>query len=100
MRSHRLAVLLAILAVSSLAKGDPTDTFSTALPGRDTAAPEGQAGGSGSAGVTESQGSASYSHPIVVPAGRNGMAPSLALSYSSSGALRGGIAVGWSLELP
>ena len=28
------------------------------------------------------------------------MKPALALSYSSNGALRGGVAVGWSLQLP
>src|SRR5439155_3316975 len=31
---------------------------------------------------------------------RNGVAPSLELSYSSQAPLRGGIAAGWSLELP
>src|SRR5690606_16736461 len=55
--------------------------------------------------VSEFTGAATYSYPIDVPPGRNGLQPSLALSYSSSalnGAIRrvsmGTIATGWSLS--
>jgi len=94
-------VALGVVAtLSSYALASPADPFAVALPGKDTAAPEGVTGASIDAQVNEQQGAASYAYPIVVPPGRNGMAPHLALSYSSSGALRGGVAVGWSLALP
>jgi RHS repeat-associated protein len=51
-------------------------------------------------GVTEQRGAATYTFPIVVPPGRDGMAPDLALRYSSDSALRGGLAVGWRLDVP
>jgi RHS repeat-associated protein len=54
----------------------------------------------GAPGVSEQTGEATYSFPIPVPPGRAGMQPKLELSYSSRGALRGGIAAGWSLHLP
>jgi len=95
--SLSLGVLLVGVTV---ARGAPADPFAAALPGRDTqptaAAPSATVSGS----VSEQQGTASYVFPIEVPPGRNGMAPSLALSYSSGAPLRGGIAVGWSLDLP
>ena len=44
-------------------------------------------------------GAATLSYPIAAPAGRNGMQPSLALTYSSEG--RGGwCGYGWSLQTP
>jgi hypothetical protein len=51
-------------------------------------------------GVSEQRGAATYTFPIVVPPGRNGMAPDLALRYSSESALRGGLAVGWRFDVP
>jgi hypothetical protein len=51
-------------------------------------------------GVAEQRGAATYTFPIVVPPGRNGMAPDLALRYSSGSSLRGGLAVGWRFDLP
>jgi hypothetical protein len=51
-------------------------------------------------GVSEQHGSATYTLPIVVPPGRLGMEPRLALRYSSSSPLRGGIAAGWTLDVP
>src|SRR5689334_16351092 len=96
----RVALTLGVLAsLSPYAFGAPGDPFSSALPGRDTTPPEGVSSAAASADVGP-QGSVSYSYPIVVPPGRNGMAPKLALNYSSNGALRGGLAVGWSLSLP
>jgi Salmonella virulence plasmid 65kDa B protein len=51
-------------------------------------------------GVSEQRGGATYTFPIVVPPGRNWMAPDLALRYSSHSALRGGLAVGWRVDVP
>src|SRR6266511_5620010 len=51
-------------------------------------------------GVAVQRGAATYTLPLVVPAGRLGMEPRLALRYSSSSPLRGGIAAGWALDLP
>ncbi|MGD9160440.1 MAG: FG-GAP-like repeat-containing protein [Desulfobacteraceae bacterium] len=49
--------------------------------------------------VTVSQvGSASYSYPIAVPPGRNGLQPNIALKYSSYNG-NGWIGVGWDLNL-
>jgi hypothetical protein len=45
-------------------------------------------------------GSLNYGYQFVVPPGRVGMQPSVALAYSSQGSLRGGIAAGWSLDVP
>jgi RHS repeat-associated protein len=45
-------------------------------------------------------GSATYGIPFAVPPGRGGAQPSVSLQYSSRGALRGGIAAGWTLPVP
>lgn len=47
-----------------------------------------------------SDGSATYGIPFPVPPGRSGAEPSVSLQYSSRGALRGGIAAGWTLPTP
>lgn len=56
--------------------------------------------GAGDASYASRTGAFEYSYPIVVPPGRLGMQPSLALSYSSQGSLRGGVAANWSLNVP
>jgi RHS repeat-associated protein len=95
---HRPLALFALL-VPRLATAVAGDPFAAALPASDTQPPEGVTfAGEGS--VDETQGSATYRLSIRLPAGRNAMAPELALTYSSGGALRGDIAVGWSLDLP
>jgi RHS repeat-associated protein len=88
-----------VAALASIALASPGDPFTVALPGRDTSPPEGLTA-TGAADVSAQQGAATYAYPIAVPPGRGGMTPHLSLSYSSSGALRGGLAVGWSLDLP
>ncbi|HTJ44261.1 MAG TPA: RHS repeat-associated core domain-containing protein [Kofleriaceae bacterium] len=97
MRSTLGVTLGFVAALGSYALASPSDPFSVALPGRDTKPPEGLSGSSIDANVSRQHGGASYSFPIAVPPGRGGMAPHLALSYSSDAALRGGLAAGWTL---
>ena len=92
------AVVATTLLVSlnlPAARAAPTDPYLTAANG--TAQPKSAARPLDRPGP---DGSFSYEVPIAVPPGHNGLAPALSLRYSSSGALRGGIAAGWSLPLP
>lgn len=46
-------------------------------------------------------GALAYSYPLAVPPGRNGMAPSLSLSYNSQNTAEGSIVgYGWTLDIP
>ena len=74
--------------------------FGDNAPALDSTAPEPTDFQLGDYGVAEKTGAATYIFPISVPPGRKGMEPRLSLSYSSRAPLRGGIAVGWSLDLP
>ena len=51
-------------------------------------------------GVAGQRGAATYTYRIAVPPGRHGLEPELALRYSSRSPLRGGIAAGWTLDVP
>lgn len=100
LRSHAWIVSFAagLIGGTCVAHADPSDPFG-GIPNRETEAPR----GNGTAPPTPDpglDGSASYSFPIDIPPGRNGMVPRLALDYSSAGELRGGVAVGWTLGLP
>ncbi|RMH42376.1 MAG: hypothetical protein D6689_08345 [Deltaproteobacteria bacterium] len=50
--------------------------------------------------VSTQTGAFTFSYPIALPSGRRGVAPSLALVYSSQQPVRGGIAAGWALPIP
>jgi hypothetical protein len=50
--------------------------------------------------VSQQTGTFTYAFPIETPPGRMGLEPSLALSYRSDGAIYGGLAAGWSLDVP
>src|SRR5688572_22586337 len=76
------------------------DPFMVALPSRDTLPPQGVFAGGSNSNVAEQQGAATYAFPIALPAGRNGIKPSLSFGYSSEGPLRGGLAVGWTFDVP
>ena len=49
--------------------------------------------------TANNNGTANVSYPIVIPAGRGGMQPSLALNYSSGGG-SGWLGVGWDIPVP
>ncbi|MEM7133158.1 MAG: RHS repeat-associated core domain-containing protein [Chloroflexota bacterium] len=78
----------------------PADPFTGASQSFDAAPPEASNFNVGDWGVADERGTATYTFPIEVPPGRNGMQPSLALRYSSNSPLRGGIAAGWTFDLP
>jgi RHS repeat-associated protein len=100
LRPPTAAVAIALLvALAPPAAAAPSDPFFAALPARDTQAPDALSVADSDGSVDASTGSAAYKIPIVVPPGRKEMAPSLALSYSSQRPLRGGIAVGWELDI-
>lgn len=55
----------------------------------------------GDASVSTQTGALTYSYPVSVPPSRLGSnAPSIALTYSSQGAVYGGLAAGWDLSIP
>ena len=98
--SWALALLGLVLASPGSAWGQVQDPFTGATPSFDAAPQEGTNYNSGDWGVSDQNGAVTYSVPIDVPPGRNGMAPSLSLRYSSNLPLRGGLAVGWTFDMP
>lgn len=64
-----------------------------------TSAPNTPSADSGDA-VASQTGTYSYTFPIEVPPGRLGMQPTIGLTYRSDGAIYGGVAAGWSLDVP
>lgn len=98
----RTSALVAAALVAALvppASAAPTDPFFAALPAHDTQAPDALAVADSDGSVDASTGTSAYKLPIVVPPGRGDMAPELALAYSSQRPLRGGVAVGWELDV-
>lgn len=93
-------VILAILFGASPAQAAPADPFTGASSSFDEPSPEATSLNLGDWGVAEQRATSTYTFPIAVPPGRNGMAPDLALRYSSGSGLRGGLAVGWRLDVP
>jgi RHS repeat-associated protein len=82
------------------AVGAPSDVLSSATPVSALAASPYRATAAGDARVSPQTGAFTYAYPIPVPPGRAGMQPDLALTYSSQAPLYGGIAAGWSLNVP
>jgi RHS repeat-associated protein len=96
------AALLVLATVVPIlpAQAAPADPFTGASQSFDAAPKAGINYNVGEWGVADQVGAATYTFAIPVPPGRNGMAPALALRYSSNSPLRGGIAAGWTLSLP
>jgi RHS repeat-associated protein len=83
-----------------VAAGEPGDIFTMPAPVIGSDPPKATDIKDGDASVSTQTGALQYSYPIQVPAGRNGMAPQLAISYSSQAPTYGGLASGWSLSIP
>ncbi len=101
-RNH--AALIAALTSTAMfsdmvARAYPSDVFAT--PG---AVPTPQSGKETSPSFqsdrVDATGAASISIPIPTAPNRNGHVPQLSLSYSSKNPVRGGLAMGWELDLP
>ncbi len=95
-----LPLLWLILVIPGSAFGQVLDPFTGATPSFDVAPDQGTNYNTGDWGISDQNGAVTYSVPIDLPPGRNGMAPSLNLRYSSNLPLRGGLAAGWTFELP
>jgi hypothetical protein len=97
-----LAAFLATVTLVQFSpvRGAPADIFSIPAPVIGADPPKAADVKDGDSSVSTQTGALTYSYPIQVPPGRNGMAPQLALSYSSQAPLYGGIAAGWSLSIP
>jgi RHS repeat-associated protein len=100
--SRGLASAMAAIVVLQVspARGAPADVFDIPAPAIGSDPPKEAEIKHGDASVSTQTGALTYRYPIVVPPGRNGMAPHLALSYSSQAPIYGGIAAGWSLDIP
>jgi RHS repeat-associated protein len=108
MHSTRLAITRGLAAFTAVvfvftlhpAYSSPGDIFSIPAPAIGADPPKAAELKAGDATVSTQTGAMQYSYSIAGPPGRNGMAPSLALSYSSQGPTYGGVAAGWSLPIP
>lgn len=84
-----LALLLLSPSVSFAANNDPF------RGGREAVTPK------QSAGVGQSTGAMTYTYPLVIPPGRNGVQPDLSLNYSSDDKRQDSpFGYGWSMNLP
>jgi RHS repeat-associated protein len=99
-RGMSALLVTGLVAQARLATGAPGDIFSSAAPAIGADPPKATDIKDGDASVSTQTGALQYAYPIVVPPGRNGMAPQLALSYSSQAPNFGGIAAGWTLSIP
>ncbi|MEP6861711.1 MAG: toxin TcdB middle/N-terminal domain-containing protein, partial [Deltaproteobacteria bacterium] len=103
-RSHSVLALAlaATMTVQQgrLAEAAPGDIFQTSAPVVGSDPPKAAEIQDGDASVASQTGALTFSYPISVPPGRQGMQPHVALSYSSQAPIYGGIAAGWSLSIP
>ena len=86
---HCLSVALVaffslFLVSQEAAQAAPVDPMTGSTPSFDAAPEEGTNYNAGDWGVSDQNGAATYTYSVNVPTGRNGMAPSLALRYSSN----------------
>ena len=90
----RTACLAASLLLTTVVLAEPTNLTPTDINGPkfDPRAEE-----AGAYSVNERTGTVGYSYKFKLPPGR-GVMPSLGLTYSSAGSVRGGVAQGWDLS--
>lgn len=100
-RARLLATTMVAVMVGTVgpARSNPGDIFQLGAPVIGSGPPKGEDIKVGDTSVSAT-GAFQYSYPIAVPPGRNGMQPSLALTYSSQAPIYGGIAAGWTLSGP
>ncbi len=96
----QLIALTMSLCMARFTFGAPADIVSSPAPVLESDPPKTRPIEDGDYNISTQTGAFQYSYPIVVPPGRNGMVPHLALSYSSQGAIYGGIAAGWTMSVP
>ncbi len=88
----RVLFFLLLIALPSLASATNNDPFRS---GREAVNPK------PSIGLSQSSGAMTYSYPLIIPPGRNGVQPDLSLSYSSADKRQDSLyGYGWSLNLP
>lgn len=99
--STTVSLALALLLHHPLSMAGPPDMvgFGSASSLPAAYGPQAQAVGDGGT-VASSTGAYTYSYPIVVPPGRLGMQPNLALNYNSQGNIYGGLATHWKMSIP
>lgn len=87
--SFLITLLVTLPSLASAANSDPFRS------GRDAVSPK------PSIGVSQSSGAMTYSYPLVIPPGRNGVQPNLSLNYSSDDKRQDSpFGYGWSMNLP
>ena len=102
-RRGRMARALALLLAGMFATplwASPGDITTVAAPTIGADPPKARDIPDGDSSVATQTGAFTYNYPISVPPGRLGVQPSLALSYSSQGAIYGELASGWTLSVP
>ncbi|MBK7074523.1 MAG: hypothetical protein IPH44_19725 [Myxococcales bacterium] len=97
--ARALALLLAGMFATPL-WASPGDITTVAAPTIGADPPKARDIPDGDSSVATQTGAFTYNYPISVPPGRLGVQPSLALSYSSQGAIYGELASGWTLSVP
>ncbi len=96
-----MAALLAVFAFFQFgpARAGVGDIFSAPAPVIGSDPPKAADIKDGDTTVASQTGGLNYSYPIATPPGRGGMAPHLALTYSSQAPTYGGMASGWNWNL-
>jgi RHS repeat-associated protein len=93
-----LGTALSLIGNLPFAAAEPGDVFVVAAPAVTDGPPKAADISVGDASVATQTGALNYGYSLNVPPGRNGMQPSLSLSYSSQAPTYGGVAAGWALS--